>query len=275
MSAYASEVASVVPASATDDLSLYTDLRDVQLRTRTETELGIYIAEGEKVIRRAADAGHQPRSFLLAPRWLDGLADVLDRYDVPCHVLDENAIEDVTGFHVHRGALAAFERPRPVDVATVLERCTRILVAEDLVDHTNVGALFRNAAALGFEAILLSPRCADPFYRRSIKVAMGAVFSLPHARLDDWYAAPDLIRAAGFTSYAMTLADDAVALDDVVPAERSAVILGSEGPGLSEHWQRAADVRVTIPMARGIDSLNVAASAAIACWHFAPKAQIE
>ncbi len=271
MSAYASEMASVVPASAADDLSLYTGLRDVQLRTKTETDLGFYIAEGEKVIRRAAGAGHQPRSFLLAPRWVDGLADVLDRYDVPCHVLDEATIEQVTGFHVHRGALAAFERPQPAAQADLLAHASRILVAEDLVDHTNVGAVFRNAAALGFDAVLLSPRCADPFYRRSIKVAMGAVFSLPHARLEDWYAAPALLREAGFTTYAMTLAADAIDLDDVVPAERSALILGSEGPGLSEHWQRAADVRVKIPMARGIDSLNVAASAAIACWHFSRR----
>lgn len=276
MSTYASEVARVVPASALDDdLSLYTDLRDVQLRTQTEAALGFYIAEGEKVIRRAADAGHQPRSFLLAPRWVDGLADVLDRYDVPCHLLDEATIERVTGFHVHRGALAAFERPATTDASALLADASRILVAEDLVDHTNVGAIFRNAAALGFDAVLLSPRCADPFYRRSIKVAMGAVFSLPHARLDDWYAAPSLIRDAGFTTYAMTLADDAVDLSDVEPAERSALVLGSEGPGLSDHWQRSADVRVTIPMARGIDSLNVAASAGIACWHFARHAQIE
>jgi tRNA G18 (ribose-2'-O)-methylase SpoU len=276
MSAYASEMAHVLPAlPGSDGLALYTDLRDVQLRTQTESALGVYIAEGEKIIRRAAAAGHHPRSFLLAPRWLDGLADVLDRFDVPCHVLDEAAIERITGFHVHRGALAAFERPQPSDLHDLLASASRVLVAEDLVDHTNVGSLFRNAAALGFDAIVLSPRCADPYYRRSIKVAMGAVFSLPHARLDDWYSAPDLIRDAGFTTYAMTLTDDAVPLDSVSPAERSALILGSEGPGLSDRWQQAADVRVTIPMARGIDSLNVAASAAIACWHFAPKAQIE
>lgn len=274
MSAYASEVARVLPASsAVDGLTLYTDLRDVQLRTKTETELGVYIAEGEKVIRRAADAGHQPRSFLLAPRWLNGLADVLDRYDVPCHVLDEDAIERVTGFHVHRGALAVFERPQPSSIEQILATSSRVLVAEDLVDHMNVGSLFRNAAALGFDAVVLSPRCADPFYRRSIKVAMGAVFSLPHARLVNWYSAPDLLRTAGFTTYAMTLADDAVPLDEVTPAERSALIVGSEGPGLSDRWQTTADIRITIPMARGIDSLNVAASAAIACWHFAPKAQ--
>ncbi len=250
---------------------MFTELRDVQLRTAMESQLGVYIAEGEKVIRRAASAGHQPHSFLLAPRWVDSLADLLDRFDVPCHVLDEREIERITGFHVHRGALAAFERPDPTPLADLLAGAQRILVVEDLVDHMNVGSVFRNATALGFDGVVLSPRCADPFYRRSIKVAMGAVFSLPHARLDDWYAGPSLVREAGFTTYAMTLTDDAVPLESVEPAARSALIVGSEGPGLTEHWQREADVRVTIPMDAGIDSLNVAASVAIACWHFRPR----
>ena len=236
-----------------------------------ESELGVYIAEGEKVIRRAASAGHQPHSFLLAPRWVDSLADILDRFDAPCHVLDEREIERITGFHVHRGALAAFERPDPTSLPDLLTGARRIVVVEDLVDHMNVGSVFRNAAALGFDGVVLSPRCADPFYRRSIKVAMGAVFSLPHVRLDDWYAGPSLVREAGFTTYAMTLADDARSLESVEPAARSALIVGSEGPGLTEHWEQGADVRVTIPMAAGIDSLNVAASVAIACWHFRPR----
>jgi tRNA G18 (ribose-2'-O)-methylase SpoU len=249
-------------------LLVFTALRDVQLRTAMESELGLYIAEGDKVIRRAAEAGHQPHSFLLAPRWVDSLADLLDRFDVPCHVLDEHEIERITGFHVHRGALAAFERPDPTPLPELLADAQRIVIVEDLVDHMNVGSVFRNAAALGFDGVVLSPRCADPFYRRSIKVAMGAVFSLPHARLADWYAAPSLVHDAGFTTYAMTLADNAVPLDSVEPADRSALIVGSEGPGLTDHWEREADVRVTIPMAAGIDSLNVAASVAIACWHF-------
>jgi len=245
----------------------YTDLRDVQLRTRVETERGIYLAEGEKVIRRAVAAGHEPTSFLLTPRWLDSLSDVLDGTDAPVYVLGEKDIERLTGFHVHRGALAAIHRPVPLSAQEVLAAASRVLVAEDLVDHTNIGAVMRNVAALGFDAVLLSPRCADPLYRRSIKVAMGAVFSLPWARIDDWYGLPALLREHGFTSYAMTLADDAVSLDSVVRADRVAVIVGSEGPGLSEHWQREADHRVTIPMTAGIDSLNVAASTAIACWH--------
>ena len=132
-------------------------------------------------------------------------------------------------------------------------------------------AVMRNVAALGFDAVLLSPRCADPLYRRSIKVAMGAVFTLPWARIDDWYGLPNLLADHGFTSYAMTLAEDSIALDAVEPAEKVAVIVGSEGPGLSEHWQREANYRIKIPMAAGIDSLNVAASTAIACWWFRPN----
>lgn len=247
----------------------YVQLRDVQLRTKLESEQGIYLAEGEKVVRRAVEAGHTPRSFLMASRWIDGLADVLDRSDAPCFILDAAQIETLTGFHVHRGALAAVERPKPVPVAEILAAARRVVVVEDLVDHTNIGAVFRNVAALGFDAVLLSPRCADPFYRRAIKVAMGAVFQLPHARLDDWYAAPGLLRDAGFTTCAMTLAPDAVPLSEVsTDVDRLAVVVGGEGHGLSDHWQREADARVTIPMAEGIDSLNVAASVAIACWHF-------
>lgn len=248
----------------------YTDLRDVQLRQSLERERGIYIAEGEKVIRRAVAAGHEPKSLLLAPRWLSTLEDVLGSTDAPVYVLDEKSIETITGFHVHRGALAAMYRPVERSVAEVLDGARRVLVAEDLVDHTNIGAIMRNVAALGFDAVLLSPRCADPLYRRSIKVAMGAVFSLPWARIDEWYGLPALLRESGLTTYAMTLAPDAVPIDRVSPADRLAVIVGSEGPGLSPHWQREADHRVIIPMAAGIDSLNVAASTAIACWQFRP-----
>ncbi|HPU13245.1 MAG TPA: RNA methyltransferase [Aeromicrobium sp.] len=249
----------------------YTNLRDVQLRTKTEAERGIYLAEGEKVIRRALEANHQARSFLLAPRWLESLADVLAESPAPVYVLAEKDIERLTGFHVHRGAMAAINRPEPLSVEQVLAGASRVLVAEDLVDHTNIGAVMRNVAALGFDGVLLSPRCADPLYRRSIKVAMGAVFTLPWARIDDWYGLPSLLADHGFTSYAMTLADDSIAIDAVEPAKKVAVIVGSEGPGLSEHWQREADYRVKIPMAAGIDSLNVAASTAIACWWFRPN----
>lgn len=253
-----------------DDARLrdYVQLRDVQLRLNHETERGIYLAEGEKVVRRAIEAGHRARSFLVAPRWLAGLADLLDSTDAPCFVLEETEIERLTGFHVHRGALAAMERPEPHPVADLLTSARRLVVLEDLVDHTNIGAVFRSVAALAFDAVLLSPRCADPLYRRSVKVSMGSVFGVPHARLNDWYDAPTLLSEAGFTTYAMTLAADAVSLTEVrTDVERLAIVVGAEGHGLSDHWQRAADVRVTIPMAAGIDSLNVAASVAVACWH--------
>lgn len=249
----------------------YVRLRDVQMRLAHESEHGIYLAEGEKVVRRAHEAGHRAASFLMAPRWLEGLADVLDASDAPCFVMSEQQVEQVTGFHVHRGALAAVHRPEPVATEQVLAGARRVVVLEDLVDHTNVGAVFRVAAALGFDAVLLSPRCADPYYRRSVKVAMGAVFSVPHARVDDWYDTPALLRRHGFSTFAMTLADDSVALDAVDRApDRLALVVGSEGPGLSPHWQREADVRVRIPMAAGIDSLNVATSVAVACWHLRP-----
>lgn len=262
-------MAEIVRLEDLDDPRLrdYLDLRDVQMRLKHELEGGIFLAEGEKVVRRAVESGHTPRSFLMAPKWLDGLADILDTTDAPCFVLDEKSVEKVTGFHVHRGALAALER-RPLPTPQqVLADARKVVVIEDLADHTNVGAIFRSVAALGFDAVLLSPRCADPLYRRAIKVSMGSVFWLPYARVDDWYGAPDLLRDAGYTTYAMTLADDSVPIDQVPRgAERIAVIVGSEGHGLSTRWEQGADHRITIPMAADIDSLNVASSVAVACW---------
>ena len=263
-------MAQIVRVSDTDDprLDVYVRLRDVSLRRRLESERGIYLAEGEKVVRRSIEAGHRPVSFLMAPRWVDGLADVLETTAAPCFVLDESRIETLTGFHVHRGALAALERPPSLRPEQVLADAGRVVVIEDLADHANVGAIFRSAAALGFDAILLSPRCADPWYRRAIKTSMGAVFAVPFARVEDWYALPELLRRHDIRSLALTLADDSVDLDVVDPSlDRLAVIVGSEGHGLSDRWQNASDVRVRIPMAAGIDSLNAAASVAVACWH--------
>jgi tRNA G18 (ribose-2'-O)-methylase SpoU len=248
-------------------LADYRDLRDVELRKALEAEHGLFLAEGEKVVRRAVGAGYRPRSFLMAPRWLDGLADVLGTTDAPCYVVSEAMAEQVTGFHVHRGALASLERRPLPTVDEVLEGARSVLVLEDVVDHTNVGAIFRSGAALGFDAVLLAPRCADPLYRRSVKVAMGAVFALPWTRLPDWYdALPDLT-TRGFTTVALTLADDAVPVEQAVAGlDKVALVLGSEGHGLSERWQRAADRRAVIPMQAGIDSLNVAAATAVACY---------
>jgi tRNA G18 (ribose-2'-O)-methylase SpoU len=262
-------VAERIEITAADDprLADYRDLRDVELRKHLEAEHGLFLAEGEKVVRRAVEAGHRPRSFLMAPRWLDGLADVLDVSDAPCFVVSEQLAEEVTGFHVHRGALASLERRPLPTLDDVLDGARSVLVLEEIVDHTNVGAIFRSGAALGFDAVLLAPRCADPLYRRSIKVAMGAVFALPWTRLPDWYGALPALTGRGFTTVALTLADDAVPVEDAVAGvDRLALVLGSEGHGLSPRWEESADRRAIIPMAAGIDSLNVAAATAVACY---------
>ena len=253
-------------------LADYRDLRDVQLRTHLEAEHGLFLAEGEKVVRRAVEAGFSPRSCLMAPRWLAGLADVLEASDAPCYVVSEALAEQVTGFHVHRGALASLERRPLPTLDEVLDGARQVLVLEDVVDHTNVGAVFRCGAAFGFDAVLLAPRCADPLYRRSIKVGMGAVFSTPWTRLPDWYDALTGLSARGFTTVALTLADDADPIEEVVIGlERVALVLGSEGHGLSPRWEKAADRRAVIPMREGIDSLNVAAAAAVACYVVATR----
>lgn len=248
-------------------LADYRDLRDVQLRQQVETEHGLFLAEGEKVVRRAVEAGFTPRSFLMAPRWLEGLDDLLSTSDAPVYVVSEALAEEVTGFHVHRGALASLHRRQLPSVDDVLAGARSVLVLEEIVDHTNVGAIFRSGAALGFDAVLVAPRCADPLYRRSIKVGMGAVFTMPWTRLPDWYdALPDL-STRGFTTIALTLSDDAVPIDEAVAGvDRLALVLGSEGHGLSPRWEQAADRRAIIPMAAGIDSLNVAAATAVACY---------
>ena len=256
-----------VEDAADPRLSDYRDLRDVQLRQSLESEQGLFLAEGEKVVRRAVEAGYAARSFLMAPRWLEGLADVLTTTDAPCYVVSEALAEQVTGFHVHRGALASLHRQPLPSLEAVLDGARTVVVLEDVVDHTNVGAVLRSAAALGVDAALLAPRCADPLYRRSVKVAMGAVFRLPWTRLPDWYdALPDL-GARGFTTVALTLADDAVPLEQALDGlDKVALVLGSEGHGISERWQATADRRAIIPMAAGIDSLNVAAASAVAFY---------
>jgi tRNA G18 (ribose-2'-O)-methylase SpoU len=183
------------------------------------------------------------------------------------YVVSEALAEEVTGFHVHRGALASLRRNPLPPVDEVLSGARSVLVLEDIVDHTNVGAIFRSGAALGFDAVLVSPRCADPLYRRSIKVGMGAVFTTPWTRLPDWYDALPALSRAGFTTVALTLADDAITIEDAVAGvDRLALVLGSEGHGLSPRWEQTADRRAIIPMAAGIDSLNVAAATAVACY---------
>ncbi|MCL2736164.1 MAG: RNA methyltransferase [Propionibacteriaceae bacterium] len=253
----------------------YVSLRDSSLRRRLETDGGLFIAEGEKVIARAWQAGYVPRSFLLAPRWIPRLDEVLGASPVPCYVVTESLAEQVTGFHVHRGALAAFHRGDGWDMGQVVDGATRLIVVEDIVDHANIGAILRSAAGLGWDGVLLSPRCADPLYRRAVKTSMGAVFSLPWARMPDQGDPLDDLRARGFTIVAMALTPESVPLSalarDLAAAPRPvAVLLGTEGAGLSDHWLERADVVVRIPMSRGTDSLNVAAATAIACYALNP-----
>ncbi len=249
----------------------YVGLTDLALRRRLEPEQGLYLAESEKVIRRALGVGHRARSFLMAERWLADLADVVadaEGHGVPVYVGEHDVIERLTGFHLHRGALASMERPVLRSVGEVLEGARRVLVLEDVVDHTNVGAVFRSAAALGMGAVLVTPRCADPLYRRSIRVSMGTVFQVPWTRIEPWPGAVATLRAHGFTVAALALAADAVPLDALAadPPERLALVLGTEGDGLSGRTLAAVDLAVTIPMAGGVDSLNVAAAGAVAAW---------
>ena len=252
-------------------LADYVGLTDVALRRRAEPERGLYIAESEKVIRRALAAGHRPRSLLMAERWLTDLADVVtdaERDGVPVFVGEYEVMEELTGFHLHRGALASMQRPVLPTVAAVLADARRVLVLEDIVDHTNVGAAFRSGAALGIDAILVTPRCADPFYRRAIRVSMGTVFQVPWTRVEPWPGGIAALRGAGFTVAALALAEDAVTLDALAadPPEQLALVLGTEGDGLGRRTISSADITVRIPMAGGVDSLNVAAAAAVAMW---------
>ncbi len=247
----------------------YSRLTDVALRRVSEPAGGLYIAESTKVITRAIAAGHRPRSVLLQEQWLPDVEPLLAGFpDVPVFVGDSPLLERLTGYHLHRGALAAMHRPDLPDPRDLLRSATRVVVLEDIVDHTNVGAIFRSVAGLGADAVLVSPRCADPLYRRSVRVSMGTVLQVPWTRLPEWDEAAPILHDAGFTIAALALADDAVSLDDFAadPPGRIALVLGSEGDGLSRHALGAADTVVTIPMLHGVDSLNVASASAVALW---------
>jgi tRNA G18 (ribose-2'-O)-methylase SpoU len=255
-------------------LADYRDLTDVALRRILEPDGGLYIAESAKVIGRALRAGHRPRSVLVQEKWLDDVARLLPADDeVPVFVVDAGVAESLTGYAVHRGALAAMHRPALRPVREVVAGARTVVVLDDIVDHTNVGAAFRSAAALGADAVLISPRCADPLYRRSVRVSMGTVFQVPWTRLGSWSEARTALADTGFHIAALALADGAVPLDEFAAQrpDRVALLLGSEGDGLSARALRAADTVVTIPMAGGVDSLNVAAAGAVALWALAPR----
>lgn len=269
--------------SADPRLSDYRDLTDVALRRRTEPAEGLYIAESAKVISRALAAGHESRSVLVQEKWLDGILPLVSAQsagggdvDTPVYVVTDAVAEALTGFAVHRGALAAMRRPVLPPVSEVVAGARLVLVLEDIVDHTNVGAAFRAAAGLGADAVLVTPRCADPLYRRSVRVSMGTVFQVPWTRLPEdtadgtggWAASRELLHDAGLHISALALADGAVPLEEFAAArpDRVALVMGSEGDGLSPHALASADTIVTIPMAGGVDSLNVASAAAVALW---------
>ncbi|MDQ0664331.1 tRNA G18 (ribose-2'-O)-methylase SpoU [Arthrobacter ulcerisalmonis] len=281
-------------------VSDYTTLTDVHLRKLREPAEGMYIAESSRVLRRALAAGHQPRSFFLAEKWMADLDDVFQAYpDVPAFIGSAALLEEITGFHLHRGAMAAMQRPAPVPLPDLLagarrvaaledivdhtkvsgskvqepgrlglpER-SRIAVLEDLTDHTNVGAVFRSAAAIGVNAVLVTPQCADPLYRRSIRVSMGTVFQVPWTRIDPWPASIEQLKEAGYFVAGMSLGEGAITLDELVAQNHQNLVLvfGTEGDGLKPETDRLLDARVTIPMMNGVDSLNVAASSAVAFY---------
>lgn len=278
---------------ADDRLADYVRLTDMALRSKHEPAKGLYIAESSTVIRRALAAGHRPRSFLMAEKWLDDLAEAIDGVGpddspggtggpVPVYLGEPDLLKTLTGFHLHRGALAAMHRPPLPTVRDLVAKARdgagarRIAVLEDIVDHTNVGAIFRSVAALGADAVLVSPRCADPLYRRSVRVSMGTVFQVPWTRFEQWPHGPrggspdgiDLLHELGCTVAALALDDDSVSLDELAadPPRRLAMVFGTEGDGLKRQTVAACDLTVRVPMAGGVDSLNVAAASAVAFW---------
>lgn len=270
-----------VSDAADPRLADYVRLTDVHLRRSLEVPGGLFIAEGEKVIRRALGAGYRLRSMLVTTDRAAGAAELAGSVAGPVYVVPPEVARGLTGYRVHRGALASMHRRPLPSMADVVATARRIVVLEDIVDHTNVGAIFRCVAALGFDGVILAPRCGDPLYRRAVRVSMGAVFSVPYARMDDWREGLAGLRAAGFRLLALTPAADAVPIAAVLvttglvttgpvttgPADgRLALLLGSEGDGLSGRWREQADMSVRIPINGGIDSLNVAAAAAIACY---------
>lgn len=268
-------------------LQAYTKLTERELRCVLEPQKGIFIAESAKVIERALNAGYEPLSFLLGEKWLEFFGPLFElvKDDVPAFVASMELMEELTGFNVTRGALAAFRRPRAIPTDEFLrgvvqaagERPVRVCVLEGIVDHTNVGAIFRSAAALNVDGILVSPTCCDPLYRRAVRVSMGTVFQVPWCRIGSearvWpHDGLKTLADAGFTTAAMALTDDSVSLDDpaLQDIDRLAVFMGTEGAGLNAKTIAGCDKAVRIPMAHGVDSLNVAAASAVAFWQLCP-----
>ncbi len=271
-------------------LDAYARLTEAQLRSKLEPEKGIFIAESGKVIERALEAGLEPLSLLLEAKWLEAMEPTISRIeadwpDTPVFVAPHDELKKLTGFELTRGALGAFRRPMPRSVTDVVAGARRIAVLEDITNHTNVGAIFRSAAALNIDAVLVTPACYDPLYRRAVRVSMGTVFQVPWTRIGQdvqgagahgnvahqggWAETGlPLLRELGFKTAAMALSDNSVSLDDprLAAEERLAIILGTEGDGLASSTISRCDYTVRIPMAHGVDSLNVAAASAVAFW---------
>ncbi|PWJ66979.1 tRNA G18 (ribose-2'-O)-methylase SpoU [Rathayibacter iranicus NCPPB 2253 = VKM Ac-1602] len=248
----------------------YAHATDVALKNARGPH-GLYIAESARVLERALAAGHQPRSVLaLGGSAAEAKRLVGDR-DVPIFIGPGELLAELTGYTLHRGLIAAMDRPELADPVRLLAGARRVVVLEDVVDPTNVGAIFRSVGAIGADAVLVTPRCSDPFYRRAIRVSMGTVLQVPWTRVGDWPATQRLLHGAGFTIVAMALTPEAVPLRDFAATapERVALVLGTEGDGLSPEALAAADIAVQIPMQHGIDSLNVAAASAVAMWALA------
>lgn len=275
-------------------VAAYTNLTEIQLRNRLEPERGLFIAESPKVIDRALAAGREPISLLAEEPWIEGMSqtfDVVDKRwgtDIPVYVASPEQLRQLTGYRLHRGALSAMRRWPLPSVEETCRDARRVAVMENIVDHTNVGALMRSAAALDVDAVLVTPSCGDPLYRRAARVSMGTVFQIPWTRIggDDKHFWPrrglEELRSLGFTTVAMALSDDSISLDELTRRlnnspesadhiDKLALIFGTEGDGLSRHTIAGADLTVKIPMSHGVDSLNVAASSAVAFYATSPK----
>ncbi|GAB3119810.1 TrmH family RNA methyltransferase [Glaciibacter psychrotolerans] len=248
-------------------LSDYSHLTDVALKKARGTEHGLYLAESALVLERALGAGHRPRSVLALGGTVDE-AVALVGGDVPVFSGPGELLADLTGYILHRGLIASMNRPALPDPDDLLASARRIVILENVADPTNVGAIFRSAGAIGADAILVTPRCSDPFYRRAIRVSMGTVLQVPWTRIGDWTSTRELLTRHGFHVAALALTPDAVSLRDVdgTSHDRLALVLGAEGPGLTDEALAASDTVVQIPMMHGIDSLNVAAASAVAMW---------
>ncbi len=250
------------------ELDIYARLNETQLRHLYEPKPGIFIAESPRVIGRALDAGCVPISCLCEQRHIEGAAeDILSRCgEIPIYTAEYEVLTKLTGFALTRGMLCAMYRPKLPTVQEVCQNAHRIAVLEDIVNPTNIGAIFRSAADLQMDAVLLTPACSDPLYRRAIRVSMGTVFQIPWTYLDQ--DGLDSIRKMGFKTAAMALRDDSVSIDDpaLEKEEKLAIVLGTEGDGLASSTIEGCDYTVRIPMACGVDSLNVAAASAVAFW---------